>query len=45
MQALVNSIYDDHVALLIDQAINHLAQPRLSDAARRVRRAARVRGR
>jgi len=33
---VVYSLYDDHVALLIDQAVNHLEHLRLGAAGRRV---------
>jgi DNA-binding transcriptional ArsR family regulator len=36
---VVYSLYDDHVALLIDQAINHLEHRRLGAAGRSTRRA------
>ena len=36
---VVYSLYDDHVALLIDQAVNHLEHLRLGAAARPARRA------
>jgi len=36
---VVYSLYDDHVALLIDQAVNHLEHLRLGAAGRPARRA------
>jgi DNA-binding transcriptional ArsR family regulator len=36
---VVYSLYDDHVALLIDQAVNHLEHLRLGAATRPARRA------